>query len=538
MKNKSEKPDYSVGFIYAILLCSMLLVFPLKIMGMEALPVILFLLCIAWMITDIWQINLGKRKLRSQYRRLDMAVIILLVYEVGLIAVNLTQKIEENEPEPDYSSNLLMIDMALLYLLVMEAGNFRKGYLDAILYGGLITMAMLLLGYLFDTRMGETVRLWEDPAAMSSYLIMIGIAAALQYCRCEDQMRRFFYVMCAGFAFFLLACNHSVISFWIVACTLLTIPVLIRPTACLCKRAMQMLLLFLLMVSSMGLLANDTGLFLTPIHYDAEHCVCLEMIAAVGGVAFFYCWYRKPKDLPQDRIVMRGFYKLDKLVLRGMVMVLVLFVSGGASWKTLSSDRFGFRGVTGFAVPLLEEMSQNQALIYSCMREQGVTAAILCIAVLVLLTDRMVRSFGWGKPTRGMLCVIAVSLLPQMFLWEMALNILPAAIILLGGAIGAGAKPVNLIKEDNQGQETSKTDEVQAGEIRIEERRAEQGKPEEEKPEETGLEEIDIEEIVLEEITIEKPRKEEAGKKCPEKKTGNAGRRKSGIKAGRGRVRK
>lgn len=529
MKNKLGKWDYSVGFTYAVILCSMLLVFPFKISGMEMLPVILFLLCIVWMMTDILQINRGNRKPRSQYRRLDLAVGIFLAYEVVLIAVSLAQKIEENEPEPDYSWKLLMIDLALLYLLVMEAGAFRTEYLDMILYGGLVGMLPLLLGYLFDPQIGERVRFWEDSAALSSYLIMVGMVAALQYCRCKDRRRSFFYAMCAGIAFFLLACNHSVISFWIVAYALLTIPVLLRPTACLCKRAMQMLFLFLLMVSSMGLLANDTGLFLLPVHYDVEHSVCLDMIAAIGGVAFFYCWYRKPGELPQEKIVMRGFYKLDKLVLRGLLLFLALFVSGGNLWKTLDGERFGFRGIRGFAMPLLEEAGQNQGLIFGCMREQGVPGAVLCIVVLALLIDRMIRSFGWNKPVTGMLCVIAVSLLPQVFLWEMAPNILPLAALLLSGAISCGSKAIRPIEENSENPEEIKPEEPKPEKIEPEE-----PKPEEIEPEETGLEEIDLEEIVFEEVSVRKPKKEMV-KKTPQKQVGTSRRKTLKVKKGRGR---
>lgn len=511
MKNKSGKPDYSAGFMYAAILCSMLLVFPFKMNGMEALPAILFLLCIVWMMIDILQINRGKRKPRSQYRRLDLAVVIFLMYEMVLIAVSMMQKIGENEPEPDYSWNVLVISLALLYLLVMEAGAFRSGYLDMILYSGLAVMAVLLLGYLFDPTIGEMVRFWEVPAAEASYLILVGLVGALQYCRCEERGKRVFYGMCAGLAFFLLACNHSVISFWIMVYALLAIPILIRPTAFLCKNVMQMLFLFLVIISSMGLLANDSGLLLVTVNYDVEHSVYLDLVAAVGGLIFFYCWYRKPEGVSLKKIVMRGFYKVDKLILRGMMIILALFVSGGSAWKTLDSDRLGFRAVSGFAAPLLEEAEQNDSLLYLCMREHGVVAAILCILVLVLIMERSIRTFGWDKPVKGASCVIAVSLLPQILLWEMAQNILPAAVILLGDVLRGGEKPKKAEPEETG--------------------------PEETEPEETGPEEIDIEEIVLEEIKIEKSGKEEV-KKHPEKRRGNAGKKKSRVKFGRGRGRR
>lgn len=465
MEKTSGKRDYSVWFTCAVIFCSMLLVFPQKIGGIDALAVVLFLLCIVWMLTDIWQINRGRKKKRSNYRRLDITVVVLLLYEVGLIAVSMMQEIEENEPEPDYSWNLMVIGLALLYLLVMEAGTFRTAYLDMILYSGLAVMALLLLGYLFAPRIGEYMLMWEDRTGMASYLIMVGIVGALQYCGCGERMRRVFYGLCATMAFFLLACDHSVISFWIMVYALLTIPVLVRPTACLCKHAMQMLFVFLLIISSMGLFANDTGLLLTEVNYDVEHSVCLDMVAAVGGMIFFFCWYRKPEGVSQKKIVMRGFYKLDKLMLRGILLVFVLFVAGGTAWKTLDHERFGLRAVSGFAVPLIEEMEQNHSLIYLCLREQGTVGAILCIVVLVLLLARVSRTFGWDKPMKGMLCVAGVSLLPQILLWEMVPNILPVAVILTGGMIETGKnqeKPKAVRKKEGAGRRNGKNKKANA----------------------------------------------------------------------------
>lgn len=580
MEKTKRKTDYSAGFTYAIILCSMLLMFPFRLGGMEALPVILFSLCIVWMATDIWQIHRRKRRIRLNYRRLDIAVVMLLVYELGMIAVSMMQEIGENEPEPDYSWKLMMISMALLYLLAMETETFRVGYLDMILYGGLAVMSVLLLGYLFDPQIGGILRLWEDCTAAASYLIMVGIVGALQYCRCEERMRRVFYAMCTGVAIFLLACNHSVISFWIMVYAILSIPVLIRPTADLCKRAMQILFFFLVLISSMGLLANKTSLLLTEVSYDAAHSVCLEMTAAVGGLVFFYCWYRKPEGMSQKKIVMKGFYKLDKLVLWGGLIIFVLFVSGGAAWKTLEGDGFGFRGVSGFAVPLIEEVERNRSLIYLCMQEQGVVGAVLCIGVVALVMERINRAFGWDKPMKGMLCVIMVSLLPQVLLWEIVPNILPVAVILLSGIIGCGKKKERTIGEERaerevpeqeeadaevKSKEETEAEEIKTKEAEAEEIKTKETETEEIKTEETGAEGIEaeeiksiklkseeikikeikieeIEEIEIEEIEPEEIRPDMQKRKVAKKKegTGRKGgkRKKSSAKTGRGRMRR
>ncbi len=428
---KEEGSDNSSWFIYMVTICSMLLVFPLKIGGMDVLSAAVFFISIGWMIMNIVQINQGGRRTKLKYRRLYVIMLALMMYELAGIAVSMMQETEEGAPEPDYSWNLLIIGVAMLYLLTTEVKEFRMEYLDGILYGGLVVMAILLLGYLYDTTIGKITVLWGDKTAAASYLILISVVGALQYCRCGDRMKSCFYGMCAAMSFFLLACNQSVVSFWIVAFTLLAIPVLLLPTADLCKKAMQMFLLFMVMISSMGLIANNTGLLLISVSCDPEHCVCLTMIAAIVGLAFFYCWDRLPEGAEQKKIVMKGFYRIDLLILRGMLIAAFLLVTGNTVWQNGEREGFFHRAVLGFSNPLTGELAGN----HSFLCDQGIMGGLLCITALVLFTEGIRKAWAWDKPIKGMLCVAALSLLLQILLWEVCPNILPVAVILATGAI-------------------------------------------------------------------------------------------------------
>lgn len=379
--------------------------------------------------------NRGKYRVRQRCLRLDGAVFLLLFYELASIAAGMIRRLKEGGPKADHSQNLLLISLVLLYLLVMETKQFRMVYLDMILYSGLVVMTLLMLGYLFDPHMGEIVSLWRDRAATASYLLMTGIVAVLQYCTSRDRVKEWFYGMCAAISFFLLACNNSVISFWIMAFSLLTIPVLIRPTALLCKKLAQMFFLFFLLVSNMGLAVHYTELLLVPVHCDLEQCVYLDLIAAVFGLLFFYCFERIPEGVAADKIVMRGFYRIDKLILKGMAVVFLLFAAGGTEWQIERSGQTGYRVVQGFARPLVEELEENRAALYQCMRSQGMVGFLLCMIILLLVMERMNRAWSWDKPVKGMLCVVAINVFPQLLIWEMAPNILPVAVILMTSVI-------------------------------------------------------------------------------------------------------
>lgn len=92
---------------------------------------------------------------------------------------------------------------------------------------------------------------------------------------------------CVFLELFLLGCNHSNISFWILGGTILLIPILLRPTALVFKRAMQMMFVFVFIISNMSLLTNYTGVLLVETSYDLEHSVYLDLLLALGCVLFF-----------------------------------------------------------------------------------------------------------------------------------------------------------------------------------------------------------------------------------------------------------
>ena len=166
MKVQDGEKNIEVWFVRLVAICSMLSVWKVRIGGMDLLPVLLFVLVLFWMAFLIVLINQGKRKWRQRYGRLDMAMGLLLLYELGQLVVTIL--VAGEEEVPDYSLNLLLISLVMLYLMMMETDGRMQGYLDLILYGGLVVMTVLLLGYLCSPRIGESlfcgaIRQQQDP---------------------------------------------------------------------------------------------------------------------------------------------------------------------------------------------------------------------------------------------------------------------------------------------------------------------------------------------------------------------------------------
>lgn len=435
MKEKLKSTDYTVWFIDAVIICSMLLVFPVRIGGMVAIPAALFALCAGWACVNIVQINRGALKPRTKYTRLDLAVILSALYETGVVAFDLFHKIKEDEPEADCSWNLMVISLALLYLLVMQMRQFREGYLDLVLYTGLMVMAFLLLGYLVDPQFGIFLGMWEDRTKTASCLLFLGIISVLRYCHCRNRIKEWFYGVYAGISFFLLGCSHSTVSFWILAVAMLMIPIVEAPTATLWKRAARMMLLFPVVLSSVSLLSNYTKLFLAPVSYDSEQSVCLGFMASAGAVVFFYCWDRIPEDADQDCVVMRGLYRMDQRLLAVVSMVGLLFLTDALEWQSGKRETFPLGTVQKFAVSFIREMEENHSFLYRLMLEQGIIPVLLGILVFVLCAERLARVWRREKAADGTPYVMAVCLFLQILAWEVSWNILPVAVICTASAI-------------------------------------------------------------------------------------------------------
>lgn len=433
MKVRDEEKNITVWFVRIVAICSMLLVWKVKIGGMDILPVFLFVTVLAWMMFEIIWINQGKKKLRQSYGRLDIIMGLMLVYELGQLVVMILAAAEDEVP--DYSLNLLLISLVMLYLLMMETGEILQEYMDLILYGGLLVMTVFLLGYLCSPRIGESLFLWGNQTATGSYLLLIATVGVLQYCTSRIPLQSYFYAMCAVVSFFLLGCNHSIISFWILGGTILLIPILLRPTALIFKRAMQMLFAFLFMISNMSLIANYTEILLVETSYDLEHSVYLDLLLALGGVLFFHYWDRIPENVRLDRIVLRRLYRVEKRLLTICLLVFLLFAMGGSAWQPLESGNMSMQVLQGFAVPLWKEIESSHSFFYICVTKQGILGAVLCILVIVNAAERISRTFGWDKVSKGKACVALAGVFMQLLVWEGCMNILPIAVMMLAGAV-------------------------------------------------------------------------------------------------------
>lgn len=206
----------------------------------------------------------------------------------------------------DFSRNAETVALALICLLVSVGIQFRFFFFDLILYSGIIVSGMFTLTYFADIEIWEEVgAIFADSGIMASYFMLISMIGVYGYCVNRDRLRSAFYFFVSGIAFFSLFLNKNIVSLWLMVIYFLTVPVVLRPTAALVKRAMRIFFLYGFMLSNMSLLTEYTQIFCKDISYAAELSVYLDLLIAVGGIVFFRYWDRISENVDRERLVLR-----------------------------------------------------------------------------------------------------------------------------------------------------------------------------------------------------------------------------------------
>ena len=315
-------------------------------------------------------------------------------------------------------SNTIIISMALLYILLSEGYKISDVYFDLILYSGLLVVGAFLLPY-FTEMQGMSIieAVSRSSGKMASYIMLISMISVYQYCICKDKARSMFYLLIAALSFFALFLNQNVVSFWLMVTYFIAMPVVLRATASLIKKDMQMLFVFGFMLSNMSLLTDYTDIIREEVSFSLEHSVYLELLLAVGAIFFFHYWDRIPEGVDLERLVMRKLRKGYQFLLKAIGVIFTGILLGGDRWASLP-EMLGNDVVKGFAVPVVTSFKQEESGFYCWFSQLGVLGSIVVIIFIVLLFERMWRNYQLGKPCTGILTLISTIFIVQLFFWN------------------------------------------------------------------------------------------------------------------------
>lgn len=429
MKKENSLQTVNVKEIYLALLLpiSMLALVDFEVAGIRLSILLFFFLSITYIGYEMVSMRNGNPFPLRLRNIADIAVLALIGWNLLSIIAILFQNLKEEAS--DYQFQVACITLSLLYFLFKEIKDFKAWYFDLILYSGLAVMGYMLYCYLGDMQMaGILPEIMDDSGKSASYVLVLCALSVYRYIMCRDKTRSLFYVLISVVGFFVLLINHNIVSLWLMTVVFLAAPVLMRPTAELVKRDMQLCFVFFFMMSNMSLLTNYTDIIEKELSLSLEHSVYLDLLVAVGGVFFFRYWDKIPEKFNREKLILikmrRGFI----FVLKMMGIVFLSFVIGGDRWKALP-DTTGASIVKSFAAPLVDEIRNSQNMWIYCMEKSSISVLIILV-FSALLIRRFIRNHSFAKPLIGSFLLLAVVIFMGTFFFVPSINILPIYVLI------------------------------------------------------------------------------------------------------------
>ncbi|MBD5476282.1 MAG: hypothetical protein HDR17_09970 [Lachnospiraceae bacterium] len=424
MKNKKNSfLNVSEKIIFILFGVSMLVLIRPDIGEISLQTFLIFLISLVWVGTGIYFLRKGRLTIKKEFYRMDLLAGVLFIWEFLSVIGKMIQS--TGETTVDYSINVAIMSLVILYFLFMQILSFKRNYLDIILYIGLLVMAFMMFCFLCDMEflwmIAETI---ENTGQAASFLMLIGMIVIYQYCMCQDKFRSCFYLLTCGVTFLLLFINYNIISLWIMVLIFFMIPVWFRPTAALIKKDMQVMFLYVFMLSNMSLLTNYTSLLIVDLPFELEHSVYLELLFAIGAAVFFYYWDRIPNGADPDRLILRKLRRIYKFLTIATIIIFSGLLFGGSKWNSLGEGA-GSSMIKSFAIPLIKDLSQNDNIFIIGIEKIGLTGIVLILVFLIMAIGRIGRNRGFDKPMTGLFSMITIIFMLQLLFWVPAMNVLP-----------------------------------------------------------------------------------------------------------------
>ncbi len=414
-----------------ILLCLVMTIYPLLLFkkdlgGISSQSLVLFLAVMGTLFYCFLLIRKEGWKLPPFHSRIDLMMLLLSVYAFIRIIVKMTGTATAEGVSFDFE--VTMLSVSVLYLLLAEGKAWKEEYFDILVFSGLIVFALLLIKFLCTDRINSALEVL-DRNGIASYTILICMAGLWQYIRCRDRLRSFFYIGVLAIGYFVLFINHNRVSILLMSFIFIVIPVVVRPTAELVKRDMQMFFLYLFMLSNMCLITNYTDLIRVETDFSLEQSVYLELFIAIGGVVFFRYWDRIPEGMDPDRLVMRKMRKAYQFLFNMLIFLFTGVLIGGNKWQSLP-EKSGITVVKGFVIPVMEEIQNGKGGIFLCVEELGALGTGILVILFLLAIAGVRKRIGFDKPVTTMLVIFFFMFVTQFLFWGVSSSTLPVYLIL------------------------------------------------------------------------------------------------------------
>ncbi len=341
---------------------------------------------------------------------------------------------------------MLLLITCLLHFTMGKRDTLERFWVDLITFAGAVAGFLLILFYFGVEGIGNVfILLRESSGTIASYLLPVAILSVWKYCFHTTRIEAITAGITAGISFLALLLNQNQASIWLMILVFMAIPCIYRPRADLIMRTMQLFFVFVFMWCNMSLIVNYTEWIKIPLKYGLETSIYLELLLAIGGVAFFHFWDMLPegKNLHFISMVRLQQYYFS------VVGILILILTGALSAKSFLAafpDEGAKGAVKSLFLPLSQELQIQNSSFILCVKELGLVLALPILIYLVRLGARLYKKTHQDKNSSNLLFILYVVFIISFFVWEMSDNIILIYTLLFIVGKDLREKPI-LVKE-------------------------------------------------------------------------------------------
>lgn len=218
---------------------------------------------------------------------------------------------------------LTALSLSVFYFALRELKRIGDKQLDMLLIACSFLCEVILWHDIVDPEISFGLGfLIEERGTLASFSLFVLCLAAVGYCRKQKKGKRYLYMVMAMLASLCLFISCEAAAVYLGLAVFLLIPLLMKATAGRIRRVMELICMYLGLLSFIPLADFWLGLFRVELIYTLENSVYLYLIFSVTAVGFLNWWDKRreePKRLGKE------FRKLCRYLLVGILAWLFLW---------------------------------------------------------------------------------------------------------------------------------------------------------------------------------------------------------------------
>jgi len=281
------------------------------------------------------------------------------------------------EGEYDWTA-LTSLSVCVFYFALRELKKIRDRQLDILLIACSFFCEMVLWHSIVNPEISFGFGfLIEDGKTLASFSLFVLCLASAGYCRRQKKGKRYLYMVMAALGSLCLFISCEVVGIFLGGIIFLLIPLLMKPTVGRIRRAMELICMYLGLLSFMPLADFWLNLFRVELIYSLEGSVYLYLIFSVAAVGFMDWW---DKRRGEPRRFIREFQKLCRYFIAG-ILIGLFFLKG-------------FR---------------EDGTMMQCYRKYETAGCVLLVLFVLAAAERLYQKFilrGSRRPVFGLVSIV------------------------------------------------------------------------------------------------------------------------------------